>query len=97
MAVKFTHSKNALTNFQVLKRYIGYTKLRIQISTGRTHQIRVHMSHIGHPIIGDKKYGGRQFGRIALYAAGLKFRHPVSDKELSFCLKMPPEMSVFDK
>jgi 23S rRNA pseudouridine1911/1915/1917 synthase len=97
MAVRFFNSKQAFTSFAVLKRFKEHTKLRIQIQTGRTHQIRVHMSYIGHPIIGDIKYGGRAFGRIALYAAELELDHPESGKRLSFKINIPDALKALDK
>ena len=64
--------KNAVTHFKVLKRYDNYTLLELKIDTGRTHQIRVHMSYIGHPLLGDTKYGEERFNNeIALCAAFL--------------------------
>ena len=96
MAVRFFNAKEALTNFEIVKRFTDYTKLRIQLATGRTHQIRVHMSYLGHPIIGDLKYGGRKFTRIALYAAELRFAHPCTGKELLFKVDMPDELKELD-
>jgi 23S rRNA pseudouridine1911/1915/1917 synthase len=96
MAVKFFNAKEASTSFEAIKRFTGYTKLRIQIATGRTHQIRVHMSYMGHPVIGDLKYGGRRFTRIALYAAELEFSHPRTGKKLLFKVDMPNELKELD-
>ena len=96
MAVRFFNSKEALTRFEVLKRFKSYTKLRIQIETGRTHQIRVHMSYMGHPIIGDTRYGGEPFNRIALYAAELEFFHPRTGKNVSFKIDIPEELKSLD-
>ena len=68
------NGKQAITHFKVLKRYSKYTLLEIKIETGRTHQIRAHLAHIGHPLYGDGKYG-REEGRYrqALYSYKLKF------------------------
>ncbi len=96
MAVRFFNSKEALTRFEVIKRFKSYTKLRIQIETGRTHQIRVHMSYMGHPIIGDIRYGGEPFNRIALYAAELEFLHPRTGKNISFKIDIPEELKPLD-
>ena len=96
MAVRFFNSKEAVTRFEVLKRFRHHTKLRIRIETGRTHQIRVHMSYMGHPIIGDSRYGGEPFKRIALYAAELEFFHPRTGKEVSFKVNMPEELKALD-
>jgi 23S rRNA pseudouridine1911/1915/1917 synthase len=96
MAVKFFNAKEASTSFETMKRFKDYTKLRIQIATGRTHQIRVHMSYMGHPIIGDTKYGGRKFKRIALYASELEFLHPRTGKKLLFKVDMPGELKELD-
>lgn len=96
MAVRFLHSKEALTRYKVLKRFSTYTKLELELGTGRTHQIRVHMSYLGYPIIGDTKYGGGRFKRIALYAAGLILRHPRTDKPLEFTIDMPPELKELE-
>jgi len=96
MAVRFFNSKEAITRFEVLKRFKHYTKLRIRIETGRTHQIRVHMSYMGHPIIGDSKYGGGTFKRIALYAAELEFFHPRTGKQACFKVDIPEELKSLD-
>lgn len=96
MAVRFFNSKEALTRFKVIKRYADYTKLQVELGTGRTHQIRVHMSYMGYPIIGDTKYGGGTFPRIALYAAELKLRHPVTGKQMHFKVDLPEELKTLD-
>ena len=78
--------KDAITHFKVLKRYGKYTLLELKIDTGRTHQIRVHMSYIGHPVVGDMVYsnGKNEFGVEGqmLHAKSLEFKHPVTNKEM---------------
>lgn len=96
MAVKFFNSKEAFTVYRVEKRFQDYTKMNISLRTGRTHQIRVHLAHIGHPIIGDTKYGGRRFKRIALYAAKLSFIHPRTREEMIFETDIPAELSELE-
>lgn len=85
--------KNAVTHFKVLKRYDKYTLLDIKIDTGRTHQIRVHMSHIGHPVVGDMVYsnGKNEFGIEGqmLHAKYLEFKHPVTGEELKLEAPVP--------
>ena len=80
------NGRNAVTHIKVLKRYDKYTLLEINIETGRTHQIRVHLSHIGYPIIGDYIYsnGKNEFGVVGqcLHAKCLEFKHPVTGKEM---------------
>jgi len=73
-------SKEAITHFQVLKRFQSTTLLDVRIETGRTHQIRVHLAFIGHPIVGDIIYGKNKKGALRLQAYYLSFKHPVSDK-----------------
>lgn len=97
MAVRFFNSKEALTRFKVLKRFKDYTKLSIRIDTGRTHQIRVHMSYIGHPVIGDTKYGGGAFKRIALYAAELELSHPRTGSKALFKIGIPEDLKTLDR
>ncbi len=85
--------KNAVTHFKVLKRYDNYTLLELKIDTGRTHQIRVHMSYIGHPVVGDEVYsnGKNEFcvqGQM-LHARYLQFKHPITGKELSLEAPIP--------
>lgn len=85
--------KNAITHFKVLKRYNGYTLVEVQIETGRTHQIRVHMSTIGNPVVGDGVYsnGRNPFGVKGqmLHAWRLGFCHPITKKRLELEAPMP--------
>ena len=80
MCVTERNSKNAVTHWEVVARYRGYTHIRCKLETGRTHQIRVHMAHIGHPILGDTVYGHKkpELGQDSqcLHAGALCFRHP---------------------
>ena len=85
--------KNAITHFKVLKRYDKYTLIEVNIETGRTHQIRVHMSQIGYPIVGDNVYsnGKNPFGVVGqmLHSAKLTFRHPITNKEMNLEAELP--------
>lgn len=85
--------KDAITHFKVLKRYGKYTLLELKIDTGRTHQIRVHMSYIGHPVVGDMVYsnGKNEFGVKGqmLHAKSLEFKHPVTNKEMHLEAELP--------
>ena len=80
MCVTQRNSRDAVTHWEVVKRYRGYTHIRCRLETGRTHQIRVHMAHIGHPILGDLVYGHKkpELGQASqcLHAGQLCFRHP---------------------
>ena len=85
--------KNAITHFKVLKRYEKYTLVEVKIETGRTHQIRVHMAHIGYPIVGDAVYsnGKNPFGITGqmLHSEKLTFKHPITNKELNLEAPLP--------
>ena len=87
------NGKNAITHFKVLKRYQGYTLLKVNIETGRTHQIRVHLSTIGYPIVGDMVYsnGKNEFnveGQM-LHAWRIEFTHPITGKEMVIEAPLP--------
>ena len=85
--------KEAITHYKVLQRYDKYTLLEIKIDTGRTHQIRVHMSYIGHPVVGDMQYSnGKNEWNIkgqCLHAKSLEFTHPSSGKKMYLEAKLP--------
>lgn len=85
--------KEAITHFKVLKRYNKYTLLEINIETGRTHQIRVHLSHIGFPIVGDYTYsnGKNEFGVEGqmLHSKEIEFKHPITRKDMHLEAKLP--------
>ena len=94
MAVTYKNSKEAVTHYFIKERYEGYTLLHCKLETGRTHQIRVHMSHIGKPIVGDMVYGPKKQrfntdGQM-LHAYKISFKHPVTSEDMSFT-KEPPE------
>ena len=92
-------SRNAVTHWSVVERFGAFTLVRCELETGRTHQIRVHMSSIGHPLLGDEVYGGAgtQFGAknkklIAgqcLFAAELRLTHPSTGEEMTFKADLP--------
>lgn len=85
--------KNSITDFRVKERYKNATLLELNVRTGRTHQIRVHMAEIGHPIIGDKLYGkGVRFKRQALHAHMLGFNHPANNLFMKFHSPMPADL-----
>ena len=87
--------KSARTHYQVLKTACGRSLLRLELETGRTHQIRVHMAHIGHPLVGDFLYGTEDHSlitRTALHSHELHVRHPVTGQELEFVRELPEDM-----
>ncbi|MBU4226860.1 RNA pseudouridine synthase, partial [bacterium] len=89
-------SREAITQFQVLKRFSGYTLVEATLRTGRTHQLRVHLAFIGYPIVGDQLYGQRKQGlninRQALHSHILGFVHPSSKKYMEFSAPLPQDM-----
>ena len=93
MTVTARNSRNAVTHWEVVKRYRGYTHVRCRLETGRTHQIRVHMAHIGHPILGDKVYGHKktELGQDSqcLHAGLLCFRHPRDGRPVLVSAQLP--------
>ncbi len=103
-----TRGRDAVTHYRVISRFRGHTHVRVQLETGRTHQIRVHMAHAGHPLVGDPVYGGRMrlpkggtpemiravqhFPRQALHARRLGLVHPASGDSLSWESPLPADM-----
>ena len=93
MAVTPKNSRPAVTHWEVLARYRGFTHVRCILETGRTHQIRVHMAHIGHPLLGDMVYGAgkpeKGLEGQCLHARSLKFRHPRTGEEVRLTSELP--------
>jgi 23S rRNA pseudouridine1911/1915/1917 synthase len=89
--------KSAVTHFRVLRRFHNITALEVTLETGRKNQIRVHLSEMGHPIVGDRAYGSTQdpLGRLGLHAFQLGFKHPVRGTPLEFQTEPPPEFSRY--
>ncbi len=94
MCVTQRNSKPAVTHWEVVKRYRGYTHIRCRLETGRTHQIRVHMAYIGHPILGDTVYGHKkpELGQDSqcLHAGALCFQHPRDGHPVMVFAELPP-------
>ena len=100
--------KRAITHYRIIEKFKNFTLIKAILETGRTHQIRVHMSHIGHPLLGDFNYGGKvkfprgateelklaikEFTRQALQAKKLSIKHPGDNKELSWKSKLPEDL-----
>ena len=85
-------AKKAKTFYRVLRRFNHSTLVALFPKTGRTHQLRVHLAHLGHPILGDGKYGKKEtFFRLALHAQGLGFFHPRTTKYVEFSTRPPEE------
>lgn len=86
--------KAAVTRYRTVKRFLGRALLEVTTETGRTHQIRVHLSAAGFPLLGDELYGGDCTGiqRHALHCAEIRFLHPISGEEMRFCSELPEDM-----
>lgn len=99
MAVRYDTGREAVTTYEVLERFQMATLLNLKLGTGRTHQIRVHMSHMGHPVLGDEEYGkkksrlsGIEIPRQMLHAYKLGFVHPVKNEWMEFTAPIPQDM-----
>ncbi len=102
MSTKSKKGKEAITEWEAIKNFNNYTLLKVRILTGRTHQIRVHFSSIGHPILGDKTYGKKVYIEIGkrkipiprqmLHAFRIKFKHPITDTICEFEAPLPEDM-----
>jgi 23S rRNA pseudouridine1911/1915/1917 synthase len=91
--------QHAVTHYKVLQRSDDFTYVALKLETGRTHQIRVHMAHLGHPLLGDELYGGRRekIKRQALHSYELRFYHPILQKEYIFTTEIPADMKKIVK
>jgi 23S rRNA pseudouridine1911/1915/1917 synthase len=99
MTARLAHGRAAWSEYRVLQRFAGYTLLEVRIGTGRTHQIRVHLASIGHPVVGDRLYGapaqppGRPaLDRYFLHAASITFAQPRSGETIELSVPLPPEL-----
>ena len=101
MAVTSHGGRNAVTHWEVIERFQGYTHVRCKLETGRTHQIRVHMAHIGHPIYGDTVYGQKKAAPgmtgQCLHAVGLRFIHPRTETPVELSCSLNDEIETFLK
>ncbi len=99
MTVIYENSRDAITHYKVLKNYKGFSHVRLKLETGRTHQIRVHMSYIGHPVAGDPVYGPRKIIKIlngqCLHAKHIGFVHPRTSKYMEFETELPQYFKNF--
>jgi 23S rRNA pseudouridine955/2504/2580 synthase len=91
---------SALTRARLLKTNGSFSLLEVQLLTGRTHQIRVHLAHAGHPIVGDDKYGDFALNRelkqrLLLHAGNLSFKHPLTGEAVKLRSPLPPDMKAF--
>ena len=93
MAVVETNGKYAVSNYEILDEGKNFSLVKVRIETGRTHQIRVHMKYLNHPILGDTVYGSSSEGamRQMLHAYRLKFNHPVTEKEMIITAEIPED------
>ena len=109
MAVR-ADGKPAVTHYRLVERFAHHSLLQVQLETGRTHQIRVHLAHVGHPLVGDPLYGGRRqltagaspalraalqsFDRQALHAGRLAFAHPISGEMIDVSARLPADFTA---
>lgn len=99
MAVTEKNSKCAVTHYEVIERFNGFCHIRLKLETGRTHQIRVHMSHIGHPVAGDDVYGPKKIIKSlegqCLHARKIGFIHPIKGEYMEFTSDLPEYFMSF--
>jgi len=86
--------KRAITKYKTIKKFSSHSFIEVELETGRTHQIRVHFSHIGHPLVGDDLYGGNRMNidRQALHCYKLRFEHPFTKETIELESKLPADM-----
>ena len=101
MCVTYQNSKNAVTHYSVVEDFDGYSHIALKLETGRTHQIRVHMAHLGHPVAGDMVYGNDKKSAFlngqCLHAIKIGFIHPVKGEYLEFTSELPDYFTDFIK
>jgi len=97
MTARLASGRQASTSYQVLKRFDKFTFLEVKIGTGRTHQIRVHLASIGHPVVGDKLYGApaSALGRYFLHARQITFTSPSTGERITLTAPLPPDLENF--
>ncbi|MBQ3523063.1 MAG: RluA family pseudouridine synthase [Clostridia bacterium] len=99
MCVTMTNSKNAVTHYNVIEDYEGYSHISLKLETGRTHQIRVHMAHLGHAVAGDYVYGNDKKSAYlngqCLHAIKIGFVHPITNEYLEFTSELPDYFTEF--
>jgi 23S rRNA pseudouridine1911/1915/1917 synthase len=97
MTARLAHGRQAITSYQVLKRFKETTFLEVKIGTGRTHQIRVHLASIGHPVVGDKLYGAAasELGRYFLHARQITFTSPGSGHRITVQASLPEDLENY--
>jgi 23S rRNA pseudouridine1911/1915/1917 synthase len=96
MTARLTHGRQAITSYQVLKRFEKFTLLEVKIGTGRTHQIRVHLASIRHPVVGDKLYGApaSDLGRYFLHARQITFTSPTTGERITVAAPLPDDLEI---
>jgi 23S rRNA pseudouridine1911/1915/1917 synthase len=94
MTARLPQGRHAWSEYRVLRRFDRFTLLEVLIGTGRTHQIRVHLSSIGHPVVGDRLYGApaQTLGRYFLHAASIRFEQPSTGEAIEVSSPLPPEL-----
>ena len=102
MAVTDKNSKNAVTHYEIIEKYVGYSYLKLRLETGRTHQIRVHMAYLGHPLAGDTVYGHPpknelSLGGQCLHAGLIGFVHPRTNEYMEFQSPLPDYFTKFQR
>lgn len=99
MCVTMQNSKNAVTHYSVIEEYNGYSHISLKLETGRTHQIRVHMAHLGHPVAGDLVYGhdkkSAELNGQCLHAIKIGFVHPIKNEYMEFSSELPDYFKSF--
>jgi 23S rRNA pseudouridine1911/1915/1917 synthase len=98
MCVTNENSREAVTHYEVLEELNGFSYVKLRLETGRTHQIRVHMAHIGHPVAGDEVYGpsnGVRLGGQCLHAGLIGFRHPADGRYVEIESELPEYFTEF--